>query len=166
MHNKIREKARHTIVFTGAAVMLSAVGMVTAGALADDGDIVGNGVSAESAEPTKLDKALAKFNRTGEMKKCLIPHRIRRTKVVDDDHIIFEITSREQYLNTLPRTCRSLDFHQSIIYTVRGGSLCSTDTFRVLDQPSFSGTVCQFGKFEKLVRKDLKKTVEEVDVSE
>ncbi|MFC3051596.1 hypothetical protein [Kordiimonas pumila] len=101
-------------------------------------------------EPTKLDKALDGYTRTGEMKRCLSPSRIRQTRVVDDNNIIFEVSGREKYLNTLPHKCSSLGFHEAIAYEVRGGFLCSGDIFRVIDSTPIPGPSCQFGQYEKL----------------
>lgn len=107
----------------------------------------------ESTEPTKLDKALEKFTRTGEMENCINPRRIRDTRVVDDNHIIFRVNGKVSYLNTLPRKCNSLGFHEAIIYKVRGARVCHREIFHVLDRSSVPGPFCSFGKFEKLVKK-------------
>jgi len=110
--------------------------------------------STANEEMSKLDKALVKYERTGEMKRCLNPTRIRHSNVVDDMHIIFEVTGRKVYLNTLPRKCSSLGFHRAIKYTVRGGTICKGDLFEVFDSSGIRGVSCSFGEFEKL---DLKK---------
>jgi len=104
----------------------------------------------EASEPTKLEKALQKFERTGEMEKCVTHSRIRHTRVVDDNHIIFELSGGNYYLNTLPRKCHSLGFHQGIKYTVRGSTVCYREMFSVLDGSSVMGPMCNFGQFEKL----------------
>jgi len=124
------------------------VGLLAAGAAGGD-------EGADKEEQSDLDKALVKYERTGIMKSCVNPVRIRNTRVVDDFHIIFEITSRKKYLNTLPRKCPSLGFHRAIKYTVRGGTLCKNDLFEVFDSSGIHGAHCSFGEFEQLkLKKD------------
>tara|TARA_R110002096_G_scaffold283271_3_gene477338 strand:+ start:2127 stop:2453 length:327 start_codon:yes stop_codon:yes gene_type:complete len=53
------------------------------------------------AEASKLEIALAKYDRTGEMKTCINPRRIRDMKIVDDNHILFRVSGKKSYLNTL-----------------------------------------------------------------
>lgn len=115
----------------------------------------------QEAEPSKLEKALAKFERTGEKRRCLTHSRIRYTRVVDDNNIIFEITPSSYYLNTLPRRCNSLGFHEAIKLTVRGGTVCARETFEVLDNSVTMGHLCSFGEFEKLTKKKVDKEVSE-----
>jgi hypothetical protein len=127
-------------------IVASTLVLVAAPLAADDD-------AGKESKPTEIEKALAKFDRTGETKKCVNPGRIRNMRVVDDNHIIFELPGRTYYLNNLPRRCRSLGFHESIMYKVRGGSLCERELFQVLDGSSIPGAHCSFGKFEKLVKK-------------
>lgn len=108
----------------------------------------------EAKEPTKLEKAMAKYEKTGETKRCISPAYIRDSNVVDDNHIIFRWSSKKAYLNTLKRKCHSLDFHESIAYTVRGGQICRGDIFRVINGTNMGGSVCSFGDFEVLKRKE------------
>lgn len=104
-------------------------------------------------EATKLEIALAKYERTGEMKTCINPRRIRDMKIVDDNHILFRVSGKKSYLNTLPRRCHRMDFYDAISYRVRGSSICSNELFHVLDRSSIPGPSCSFGKFEKVVKK-------------
>ena len=69
------------------------------------------------------------------------------------EHILFRVSPKTAYLNTLPRQCRSLKHYQAISYTVRSGQLCSKDMFRVLDVNLRPWGSCSFGKFEKVVKK-------------
>ncbi len=123
-------------------------GAVSVPALADDMK------AEEGAEPTKLEKALEDFDRTGETKRCINPSYMRSSNVVDDNHIIFKKNSRKSYLTTLKRKCHSLDFHESIAYEVRGSSICRGDTFRVLNGTGMGGAICSFGDFEMITRKE------------
>lgn len=109
--------------------------------------------ASSKEEMSKLEKAMVKYDRTGEMKSCVSPSRIRHTRVVDNEHIIFEMRGSKVYLNTLPRSCPRLGYHKSIKYTVRAGSLCRNDIFEVFDSAGLIGTSCTFGEFEKLEKK-------------
>jgi len=128
------------------------VGLLVTGATGAD--------EAAKEKISKLDKALVKYERTGEMKKCVNPARIRHSRVVDDRHIIFEVTSRKVYLNTLSHKCSSLGFHKAIAYKVRGNSLCRNDLFEVLNSSGIPGAHCSFGEFEKLEKKEKEKDKE------
>lgn len=128
-------------------VAVAAMGLMTTGIA----------YASDEEEMSKLDKALKKYERTGEMKRCLNPTRIRQSRVVDDNHIIFEISSRKVYLMTLPRKCPRLGFHRAIKYDVRGGSICKSDLFEVFDSMGIRGPNCSFGEFERLTRKKDKK---------
>jgi len=124
------------------------------GVLAASSIAVGDEDKASGEEEvSKLEKALVKYDRTGEMKSCVSPSRIRHTRVVDNEHIIFEMRGSKVYLNTLPRNCPRLGYHKSIKYTVRAGSLCKNDIFEVFDSAGLTGTSCSFGAFEKLEKK-------------
>lgn len=112
-------------------------------------------------KPSKLEKALGKYERTGETERCLTHSRVRHTRVVDDNHIIFELSPRSYYLSTLPRRCHSLGFHKAIKMTVRGGSICARETFQVLDNSVAMGPLCSFGEFEKLTKKKVEKETSE-----
>jgi len=109
--------------------------------------------AAEEKEMTKLDTALLKYVRTGNEKNCLNTTRIRNSRVIDDNHIIFEVRGRKVYLNTLPRKCPTLGFHKAIQYTVRGGAICKNDLFQVFDTTGIRGVGCSFGAFEELNKK-------------
>ncbi len=107
--------------------------------------------ASDEIESEKFKKELAKYERTGEMKSCLPTHRIRSTRVLDDYHILFKGKNRRNYLMTLSRRCHSLGFNEAITYRVRGGRICSSDIFTVLQRRNtISGPTCGFEKFELL----------------
>lgn len=108
------------------------------------------GAGDEGKNPEKVAKELAKYERTGEMKTCINPTRIRHTKILDDYHLIFEGNNRTSYLVTLKRRCPGLAFEESIAYTVRGGSLCRTDVFQVLGTGVIPRASCGLEQFEVL----------------
>lgn len=112
-----------------------------------------SGIGAEDKKPSKYEKVMAKYERTGETKRCVNPTRLSESRILDDTHILFRVSPNKAYLNTLPRKCRSLKFNQAISYTVRGSQLCSRDFFRVIDSNMIPGASCSFGEFEKVVKK-------------
>jgi len=117
------------------------------------GSVAGDENKDAKDEMTKLDKAMVKYDRTGDTKSCLSPSRIRTTRVIDDEHIIFEMRGKKVFLNTLPRRCPRLGYNKSIRYTVRAGSICKNDIFEVFDSSGLIGTSCSFGQFEQLEKK-------------
>lgn len=113
-------------------------------------------LGAEEEKQTKFDKVMAKYERTGETKRCVNPSRLNESRVLDEGHILFRVSPKTAYLNTLPRQCRSLKFYQAIAYTVRGSQICANDFFRVIDRMMVPGASCSFGEFEKVVKKTAK----------
>tara|TARA_R110002096_G_scaffold213124_7_gene400574 strand:- start:41 stop:475 length:435 start_codon:yes stop_codon:yes gene_type:complete len=112
------------------------------------------GLGADDAkEVSKFDKVMGKYERSGETRRCVSPARLKGSRILDDTHILFQVSPKKAYLNTLPRQCRSLNIHDAITYTVRGGQLCTNDTFRVLDMTLTPGASCSFGTFEKVTKK-------------
>lgn len=136
--------------FNKLIAVLSVAGCAISGAAADD-------------HQSKLDEALERYDRTGETTRCLTERRIRSTKVIDDNAILFVVNSKTAYLNELPRRCIGLGFNQSIAYGVRGTSICRGDRFRVVDTSPVQTPTCRFGDFEKLVVKSDKEESDKSD---
>ena len=97
----------------------------------------------------RFAKAMEKYKQTGEFQNCIINNQIKRTRVLDDIHIIFEMNGNRAYLNTLDSKCPNLGFERSIKYTSHGNQLCSTDVITVV-RPHDTGAPCFLGKFETL----------------
>lgn len=108
---------------------------------------------AENTE--RYTKEMAKYDQSGEFKNCIKPYNIKNTKVLDNNHILFEMRGKRYLLNTLDHECHSLGFTRSFGYTVRGGSLCGHDIITVLDNGDNRGA-CGLGKFEVLNKKPVK----------
>lgn len=105
-------------------------------------------VSADTGAE-RYAKEMAKYKQTDTFENCIRHQSIKRTKVLDDNHIIFEMRNKKFFLNTLERKCPRLGFERAISYTVRGGRLCNVDFVSVLD-PLGIGATCFLGKFEAL----------------
>lgn len=108
-------------------------------------------VSSVSAD-TKADRyaeEMAKYKQTDTFENCIRHQSIRRTKVLDDNHIIFEMRNKKYFLNTLDHHCPRLGLERAITYNIRGGRLCNVDVVSVLDSLGI-GATCFLGKFEIL----------------
>ncbi|MCC3860479.1 hypothetical protein [Pseudemcibacter aquimaris] len=114
---------------------------------------IGASVFAQEEKSERYNKEMAKYSQTGEFKNCVRANSIRRTKILDDQHIIFEMTGKNILLNTLDRKCHSLGYLQQISYSVRNNRLCNVDFFNVMDNMR-ARTTCGFGKFEVLEKKE------------
>ncbi|MEM9330763.1 MAG: DUF6491 family protein [Pseudomonadota bacterium] len=112
----------------------------------------GNASKAKD-QSAKLEKALKKFNKTGEVDRCLSTHRIRNIRAPDDRHLIIRYSASVSYLSKLPFRCSGLGFHEAIAYKSFGNRICRSDRFRVISSNRFLGAGCGFGSFEKLKRK-------------
>jgi hypothetical protein len=98
----------------------------------------------------RFAKEMAKYSKTNTFESCISPQQIKRTNVLDDNHILFEMRGNKYLLNTLDHKCSRLGFERSISYTVRGGRLCNTDTVSVFDNSLGPISSCFLGKFEIL----------------
>lgn len=89
----------------------------------------------------------------GPPTNCITKSQIRRTRVIDDRTIDFEMTGNRVYRNTLPVRCFGLGFNQSVRTNSRGAWLCSSNTITPR-----SGTgggrdpSCQLGQFQPIKR--------------
>ena len=85
------------------------------------------------------------FRATEETESCLRIHRIKQTKIIDGQTILFRMKGQEYYLNRLPQRCSGLGFDQGFAYDASGSmTLCQSDTITT----EFS--ICPLGTFEKL----------------
>ena len=83
-------------------------------------------------------------------KRCLPLNRIDTVRVIDSEHIKFEMSGKTDYINTLPRKCPGLSGNKTIMYKTSLHSLCDLDTITVLDQVGggyMHGATCGLGKF-------------------
>ncbi len=102
-----------------------------------------------------LAKALEEYQATGTTKKCVRVNDIRRTKVIDNQHILFELRGGEAYLNTLPHRCPRLAVEDRFSYRVTVGQLCNVDTITVLTAtPISAGATCGLGTFEVYIKRE------------
>ena len=89
----------------------------------------------------------------GPPTNCITKSQIRRTRVIDDRTIDFEMTGRTVYRNALPLRCSGLSFNQSIQTNSRGAWLCSSNT--ITPRSAVGGgraPSCQLGQFQPITR--------------
>ena len=112
--------------------------------------------------PTRAAKRLAAFHeafeQTGESSNCINTRRIRDTKIIDKEHILFRLSHGEYALNTLPHTCHSLRKGKAFAYAPISQQLCSVDTITVLDNDHHRGyrvvgPRCGLGQFSTVKKR-------------
>lgn len=105
------------------------------------------GANAETPAPTAADTNTANSVKT---ERCLLVNRIRHTKVVDDQTVLFYMPQNQIYKNVLPHKCNLLGSYKAVFYKPTGNQLCSVDAIGPLitDQPSMSRATCGLGTFE------------------
>lgn len=110
--------------------------------------------TAQDSQNEKLEKALADYQKTGEVENCVSVRDIRSTDVIDDQHILFKLRNGKAMLNELPSRCPRLASENRFSYNVTVGRLCNVDTVTVLfATPGFAGPTCGLGKFEVYEKK-------------
>lgn len=91
----------------------------------------------------------------GEPVDCIMPSRVRNTRVLDDKTIDFEMANGDVYRNTLPNSCPSLGFEERFSYQLSTSQLCSVDIITVLQSGGpglMRGASCGLGEFQKRVK--------------
>jgi len=93
----------------------------------------------------------APFDRTPQ--DCVPLTAIDRTRVVDDQTILFYMHNDRVFRNYMPRKCPGLERQNRFMYETRSSRLCSIDMITVLEQwgtrlePGFT---CKLGDFHPL----------------
>ena len=102
------------------------------------------------------DAAEAEANTDGEVMlgepgpRCISVHRVRNTRVLDGQNIVFELSGKEAYVNHLPRSCPSLGFEKRFAFSSRISQYCDTDTITVITNMG-RGATCGLGKFYQYI---------------
>ena len=90
----------------------------------------------------------APFDRTPQ--DCVVLTAIDRTRVLDDQTILFYMHNNRVFRNFMPRKCPGLERQNRFMYETRSSRLCSIDMITVLEQwgtrlePGFT---CRLGDF-------------------
>ena len=83
-------------------------------------------------------------------KRCVQLSQISDLKVIDKQHIRFNMRGGQDYMNTLPHKCPGLSKHNPIMYKTSISQLCDLDTVTVLYHTGggfMNGATCGLGKF-------------------
>ena len=82
---------------------------------------------------------------------CVQTNQIKRTKIVDDQNIIFYMPGNKTYNNHLPNKCSGLKSENRYLYKTSINQLCNVDIITVLHQDGGGltpGAACGLGQFE------------------
>lgn len=109
---------------------------------------VAAGLSSAFADDD-LPEGLEEYRLAGESRKCVSTTFIKRTEVLDDQNIVFEMRGNKVYLNRLHSRCPQLGFEGSFMYTVSTSHLCRGDIITVLVNGG-QGASCSLGSYELL----------------
>ncbi len=109
------------------------------------------------AQASYKARILEKYQRTGQLEKCIPLGAIRETKVLGESSVLFHMAGGGVYLNETPQPCPVLDPPQvrSFIYDTSLSKLCNTDIITVFEPGASVATVgtCGLGQFELLEEK-------------
>ena len=94
-----------------------------------------------SMAESKADKYL------GEKNMCLETVRIRETRILDDQTILFEMFDGTIYINRLLVPCFGLKISGGFNYSTSLDKLCKQDNVRVVETGSNLGSTCMLGDF-------------------
>ena len=92
-------------------------------------------------------KELAKYNQTGEFEKCISYRDIKRTKVLGDDKILFEMKHNKFLLNTMSTSCNRLGVDRQFVFQNGNAKICARDIV------STARGGCNLSEFEILEEK-------------
>lgn len=68
-----------------------------------------------------------------EMERCIFTRDIRDTDILDDRHVVFELSGKRLYLVQFQYTCHGLRRGGSMAYETRNGRLCRLDQIRAFE---------------------------------
>ena len=83
----------------------------------------------------------------GEPEMCIDVYRIKETRIIDDQTILFIMYGGKRYLNRLPVECSGLKMGDGFGYGTSITKLCMQDSIKVLNQGSALGNICMLGNF-------------------
>lgn len=85
-----------------------------------------------------------------DREKCINVRILKRTEVVDDQHVLFYLSGKTVYLNKLPNLCSGLSRERRFSYTTFSNRLCRLDSIRILSDVGgtiHQGRSCRLGYF-------------------
>ena len=76
----------------------------------------------------------------GALERCIQVRSIRDSEVLDDRHVVFQLSGQQYYLVQFKHTCHRLRRGSSIAYESRGSQLCRLDNIHAIDDLRYGGT--------------------------
>jgi hypothetical protein len=89
----------------------------------------------------------------GKKESCIDISRIKQSRVLNDQTILFEMRGGEFYINRLPVRCVSLKIAGGFSYSTSIDRLCKQDTIKIVQPGSAPGTTCSIGEFVEFKEK-------------
>jgi hypothetical protein len=89
----------------------------------------------------------------GEERTCINLRQVERTRVANEDTILFYMRGGGVYRNDLSTSCPDIEREERFMYRTTLGQLCNTDVITVLDDVGFGfmqGASCGLGKFRPI----------------
>jgi len=85
----------------------------------------------------------------GDAEMCLETVRIKETRIIDDQTVLFIMRSGELYLNRLPVKCVGLRIAGGFGYGTSISKLCKQDPITTVGPGSAPGSTCFLGEFHR-----------------
>lgn len=83
----------------------------------------------------------------GEPESCIDVYRIKETRILDNQTILFIMHGEIRYLNRLPIRCTGLVLGNGFAYSTTIQKLCLQDSIKVLNTGAAIGNTCPLGRF-------------------
>lgn len=96
-------------------------------------------------QPAAAQQADEPLDRTPQ--DCIVVANINRTRVLDDQTILFFMRGRRVFQNHLGRACPGLEREDRFMYEARNSRLCDVDTITVMED--WGGRPTEFGRFSR-----------------
>ena len=124
------------------------------------GEEVAEETAAENQSPTaeELLKRKPKTEDYVEYERCINRRLVRKTEVLDDRHIAFQVSRSEYYLAQFEHRCIGMRRKQPIQIVSRGSGICEFDRVRPIDDfggGAMLGAVCSMPKLQKITKEQL-----------
>lgn len=103
--------------------------------------------SMNATAETKAEKYL------GEKEMCLETVRIKETRILDDQTILFEMRGGAFYLNRLPVASPGLKIAGGFSYSTSIAKLCSQDSIKIVSPGSAPTSTALLGEFVQFKEK-------------
>jgi hypothetical protein len=97
---------------------------------------------------------------------CLSLIRIDDSKILDSRHMLFTMTDKSMYLNTLPRNCAGMDPGDTYTFRTSLNRLCHQDVITILHPGGhymIPGVSCGLGMFERVTQEQVDALKRQID---